>query len=473
MMPLSADEVADWQMGYLAADQLQHVGERLFNSLFSGQVGECLRGSLAQIGNDDGLRLNLRLHQTPELMALPWELLYDTLHQRFLALSEQTPINRYLALPLAQEELAAKPPLHILAVLSAPVEDEPTLDVEEEWHRLQTALAPLTERGLVSLERVEKATWSNLQRYLSQTPVHILHFVGHGFYNDMDENGGLIFEDEDGNIQQVSAQQLAHLLHNHDPLRLAVLNACEGAVASAQNLFAGVAQSLVQQGLPAVIAMQREITHQAAITLEKAFYAAIAAGYPVDAGLTQARLAIYGENETEWATPALFMRAQDGKLFELTKTDDKTASSEHLLQPVPTRLPMVENVVGRTKEVAHYLEQLESENFTVISGMPGVGKTTVAALIAQKMAVHRPVFWHSFIEGQQIDALIWELAEFLALHGQEELWHILKNQSNRSDNPPPPEVLFDNLLQLLANQRCLICLDDFQHVSAFLTSSFT
>jgi outer membrane protein assembly factor BamD (BamD/ComL family) len=108
-------------------------------------------------------------------------------------------------------------------------------------------------------------------------------------------------------------------------MRLAILNACEGGRASRNDPFAGTAQSLVQQGLPAVIAMQFEISDQAAITFTREFYAALADGYPVDAALTEARLAIFAANDSglEWGTPVLYMRAPDGRIFDLTATPPK------------------------------------------------------------------------------------------------------------------------------------------------------
>ena len=99
-----------------------------------------------------------------------------------------------------------------------------------------------------------------------------------------------------------------------------MLNACEGARSDdASDPFAGTAQSLIQQGLPAVVAMQFEITDDAAIIFARELYAAIADGYPLEAALAEARRAILHEgNLTEWATPVLYSRAPDGHLFNLT-----------------------------------------------------------------------------------------------------------------------------------------------------------
>jgi hypothetical protein len=99
-----------------------------------------------------------------------------------------------------------------------------------------------------------------------------------------------------------------------------VLNACEGARSSSSDPFSGVAQSLIRGGVPAVIAMQFEITDTAAITFCQGLYSAIADGYPIDAALGESRKAIFASgNVVEWATPVLHMRSPDGHLFKLTK----------------------------------------------------------------------------------------------------------------------------------------------------------
>jgi hypothetical protein len=118
------------------------------------------------------------------------------------------------------------------------------------------------------------------------------------------------------------------LLHDHDSLRLVVLNACEGARTDITDPYAGTAQSLVQQGIPAVVAMQFEITDTAAIMLAQELYGAVADAYPLDAALAEARKAIYAEgNSIEWATPVLYLRAPDGRVFDLTGTAPGDLSS--------------------------------------------------------------------------------------------------------------------------------------------------
>jgi tetratricopeptide (TPR) repeat protein len=87
----------------------------------------------------------------------------------------------------------------------------------------------------------------------------------------------------------------------------------------------------VQQGIPAVIAMQFEVTDEAAICFTREFYAAIASGYPVDAALAESRKAIFAEvSEIEWGTPVLYMRSPDGKVFEIEKVNETQRRELHI-----------------------------------------------------------------------------------------------------------------------------------------------
>jgi CHAT domain len=315
-------------------------GGRLFNAVFASDVRACLRSSLDEAERQGaGLRVRMRLAGAPELLDLPWEYLYNQTLNRFMALSVETPLVRYLDLPERIQPLAVKPPLKILVMISSP-SDYPPLDVEREWAKLTDALRDLTQRGLVSLERLEGATLSALQRRLRQGDYHIFHFVGHGGFDQQAQDGVLLLESGEKRGRPVSGYDLGTLLHDERTLRLAILNACEGARTSRTDPFAGTAQSLVQQGIPAVIGMQFEISDEAAITFSHEFYAAVADGYPVDAALAEARKAIFAQgNVLEWGTPVLYLRAPDGRIFDIERASDaerKQAQVAALLREAQT-----------------------------------------------------------------------------------------------------------------------------------------
>lgn len=299
-------------------DAVKQFGESLFERLFTGELRACLRTSYEDAART-GRGLRIRIHPTtaPELADVPWEFLYHAKLNRFLALSSETPIVRYLDLPEAVSPLCVTPPVRILVVIAAPA-DLTELDVEAEWQRLHMAIGDLHDRGVIALDRLDNANMAELQRALRRTEYHVLHFVGHGGFDERLRDGVLVMEDLERRGVVVGAQRLGTLLHDHRSLRLIVLNACEGARTDVTDPFSGVAQTLVQQGLAAVVAMQFEVSDGAAISFASEFYGALADGYPVEAALAEARKAIFNVgNDTEWATPALYLRAFDGQLFDL------------------------------------------------------------------------------------------------------------------------------------------------------------
>lgn len=293
-------------------------GSRLYDAVFDGEVGTCFRRSLDEAEEQGkGLRIKLRLSDVPSLADVPWEYLYAAGLGRFLVLSESTPIVRYLDLPREVPPLAVKPPLRVLLAVCSPT-NLAQLDADAEVARVTEALGDLVGRGLVVVDPLPRATLSALRQALQRNDYHVLHFIGHGGFDATAGDGMLAFEDDNHLGHLITGEDLGTLLHDARTLRLAVLNACEGARQSPTDPFSGVAQCLIRQGLPAVVAMQFEITDEAATSLSAEFYAGLADGLPIDAALARARLGVFAkDNDVEWGTPVLYLRARDGRIFEV------------------------------------------------------------------------------------------------------------------------------------------------------------
>lgn len=309
---------------------VKEFGQRLFESAFGSSIAECLHRSL-DLSRTQGrdLRVRLRLSDVPELAVWPWEYLYDPASPgRFLSRSADTPIIRYMDLSLPPGELKAARPVRILVVISDP-EGMPPLDVEAEWNALKGATAGLEKDGLITLIRLDKATLSDLRSALRQNDIHVLHYIGHGFFDQGQANGVLALEDAEGKPQAVGAELLGELLHGYDSLMMVVMNACHGAEGSSGSAAAGIAQTMVQQGVPSVVAMQYEISDKAAKTFAGEFYRAFADGASIEAAVVEARKAIYAEgNEVEWGTPVLYLRAIKADILETPKMADENQSAK-------------------------------------------------------------------------------------------------------------------------------------------------
>ena len=292
--------------------RIEEFGGQLYEALFTGAVGDCLGLSrVTAESRDAGLRIRLRL---PGALAnIPWEYLYDAQHG-FLGLDPDTALVRYLELPAPVRPFPIRPPLRILAMISAP-SDVAELDTDREWSKLTETLQPLISQGLVEVDRLENGTLAALTRPLRLREYHVLHFIGHGGYDEESQDGALALEDATGKARLVTGRDLSMMIR-HRSLRLVVLNACEGSRVAPDDPFSGVAQALARQGIPAVIAMQFEISDPAAVVFSQSFYQAIADGLPVDVATVEARRAMFaGDNEIEWATPVLYLRSVDGRIF--------------------------------------------------------------------------------------------------------------------------------------------------------------
>lgn len=297
---------------------VQEFGQSLFKAVFPGKVGTCFYMSLEQARQQDkGLRLKLHV-QPPELSTLPWEFLYDP-DRDYLCFSRDTPIVRYTNLRQPVRQLAVEPPLRILGLVASPRGLAP-LNVEHEKELMDEAIEGLQAEGLVELTWLEGQSWRELMREMRRGgPWHIFHFVGHGDFDPRNEEGLIALTDQEtGREALLRARDLARLLDGHRTLRLVFLNSCEGARGSEGDPFSGTAATLVRHGIPAVVAMQYQITDGAAIEFSRNFYEAVADGWPVDAAVTEARVAVSMDSMLEWGTPVLYMRSHDGRLFDIS-----------------------------------------------------------------------------------------------------------------------------------------------------------
>ena len=299
--------------------QVLEFGRELFQFLFPPGLSEHL-AAMRDRAAREGVQLQVRLRiRPPELAALPWEFLYDAARDEYMCLS--APFVRYVEVLEPLRPLAATPPLRILGMVARPG-GLSSLNVDHERRRLEQALAPLERTGGVQLSWVTGQTWQDLQDALDEDDWHIFHFIGHGGFDRKRGEGVLALADEDGVEYPLAASDLGLLLGGRRSVRLVVLNSCESARANARDVFSSTAAVLIRRGIPAVVAMQYDISDKAAIAFAQGLYGAVANRQSVDHAVTRARLAIKlsARDSLEWATPVLYLRSRDADLFELTRT---------------------------------------------------------------------------------------------------------------------------------------------------------
>jgi molecular chaperone DnaK len=298
---------------------VREMGQLLFTAaLGAGEVAGRYRASAA-LAAERGQRLRVVLRiDSPELAVLPWEAMYDEAVGEYVCRHDQ--LVRHAQIASVPPPLQVRPPLRILGVVSSPRGLSP-LDVEKEQEQLARALARPASLGLVDLQWAPAATWADLHAMLFEGPWHVLHYIGHGDFDPVREEGFVSLVAENGRAHNVAAHRLVTLLRQASPMpRLAVLNSCMGAQASASDLFSGTAAALVRGGFSAAAAMQYEISDQAAIAFARGFYTAIAHGRGIDDAMSSGRVAILGtsDNTLEWLTPVLYLRGRNARIFTIS-----------------------------------------------------------------------------------------------------------------------------------------------------------
>lgn len=296
------------------------VGQALFAALFAGNIGVTFRQCLADRhpGSNSGLRILLEFDfRNPHVLpvaALPWELLWDAERSNFLSLSRQTPIIRFLPLPLPPLPPLAGP-LRILFVQASPSDGQA---FSAAWAAIWKAFRPQPEMMVATLLQ---PTITMLRHKLLEESWNVIHLMGHGGFDEETGEGSLYFETSDGAAESISGRLLGEHLKSFPDLRLIFLNTSKGAVVprmAGQYPCAGIATDLVQAGIPAVIAMRGPISHSESLAFSANVYSRIAAGEPVDAAVVEGRLALLRERSSAWALPVLFSRLKDGNILGLS-----------------------------------------------------------------------------------------------------------------------------------------------------------
>ena len=322
--------IDQWQNGVITQQDLIALGQRLMGFLIpEGQIRSLFENAR---GGNHSLRIRLRLAER-ELQALPWEFAYDETAGDFLILDPRISLVRYLEMRAAPRDEIRSNQINILALVSL-MPGIPHLQVVTEVQNLLVVLDELLAQDLVKVnfligtsdavrQEIESllsekkgvtllpgcASLPRLQEVL-RDDYWILHYIGHADYSQ-DEGGYILLSKEDGTIDEVDALTFSRHLRN-SKIEIAVLNACRTAVQGGGVAFKGIAQRLVQSGLPAVVAMQSLITDLNALAFSRAMFGALAKQYPLDSAVTEGRVAIAATRigmPGEFAVPVLFLRS--------------------------------------------------------------------------------------------------------------------------------------------------------------------
>jgi CheY-like chemotaxis protein len=158
-----------------------------------------------------------------------------------------------------------------------------------------------------------EATLPNVEHLLSPNRFHLIHYAGHGrFDDDFAEGSGLVFRKDDK--PAVMAADALKALLKDSPTYFVYLSCCVGTRTATQKGsgdFLGIMDSIVQADVPAVLGYRWVVTDNDAKAFALDFYDSLFTTFSLEDAVLNARNAIVrtkGRQDETWASPVLVLQ---------------------------------------------------------------------------------------------------------------------------------------------------------------------
>lgn len=320
---LALDEAALGQVQHDAAA----YGELLAAQLFASPSLRSFLDQALAVAASQQTPLNLRLFinaGAEALHSLRWETLRLPGSPAPLATGERVRFSRYLdSKDWRPARTAEREALRALIAIASPDVTGTTLAEVRTEEELAAARAGLGDIPSVALTGRGQVTLSNLLAGL-RDGCDILYLVAHGMVVEGEPQ--ILLEREDGGRAWTSGRELAARLGElAQPPSLVVLVSCQSAGAGDAGpstrdggALAGLGPRLAAAGVPAVVAMQGNLSMDTGATFMPAFLRELRRDGQVDRALAVARGAV--RDRADWWMPVLFTRLVDGQIWPSTSS---------------------------------------------------------------------------------------------------------------------------------------------------------
>ncbi|MEU8815009.1 CHAT domain-containing protein [Actinoplanes sp. NPDC048796] len=409
----------------------------------------------------------LRITAAQRLRHLPWELLAQ--QGSFLAVAGRAPLLPVRAVGANAAPIApGNRPLRVLFMATSPEGVEPVLNYEAE----ETAILDATSRTGTDLVVEESGTLEGL-RFLSRDygPDHfdVLHLSGHAT-----TSGGqptFVVENEFGGSVMATADQIAQALEGHWP-RLVFVSGCLTGSSPGGGTLPSMSESLVKAGAPAVLGWALPVGDVSATEFAAELYRSLADGQPLDHAVVEARRHLYANKRGNWHLLRVYAdRSPLAPMVTPLHTPKRArlrvrAADQEFLDP-QTQLSRVASratFVGRRRIIQRCLRTLKkpagagTAQALVLQGMGGLGKSSLASRLLERMPTHQRVVWYGRVDLTKFRELT-NKVRFDTLEAQAEAAEVLDNDRVSLT------LRLRHLLDadgLLGQTPCLFVFDDFE-----------
>jgi tetratricopeptide (TPR) repeat protein len=388
--------------------RLVEFGQRLFNWLDGS--GRWLSRLID--GQSDRL-IVLAIDCSQGLAVLPWETLHDG--RKFLIDGVNPTIVPVRWLPKKENlptEALPERPLQVLFMATAPEEVEPVLAFEVEESLILQATA-----GMGLDLRVEesgcltelKALWGRLGGNFD-----VFHLSGHaGITSGEKVEPVFITESETGECVYATAQDLAQVFQPRFPA-LIFLSGCrtgQGMANQAETAVSSMAQQLIQQGAIAVLGWGLPVFDSTAILAAMALYQGLAEGRPLPEALALTYSALRQQKVTDWHLLRLYVQGNGIGALVAPPGDviyERSQPQQLFLDPLTqqVRVAAPEEFVGRRRILQAGLRQLRKDRGLLLYGLGGVGKSTIAARLLERLRGYERLVIHRGLDEDKLISLL-------------------------------------------------------------------
>jgi hypothetical protein len=300
------------------ADELTDFGRKLFKFAMQNKLLNVYDRLPAEY-----VRIQILSNQS-ELQSLPWEYLQEPN-------SPAGPNNNRgvirivptIGKPQPTPRKLNKKKLRLLFAFADPTDQGPVAWEEIHATILREFKSRLPEKSF-EVDVIEGATVEALTKAFLSKPYDIFHFNGHGEIlvdaNKREIGHIVLVNSQNKKTQRLSSEHLAALLQGKG-LQLVVLSACNSSAGDFSKSYAVIAQSLVDCGVPAVVANQFPVSNSIAATFASGLYRNLLLTGDIDRAVADGRLVLAMQPvvgncaQIEWGIPTLYRHSGASKIF--------------------------------------------------------------------------------------------------------------------------------------------------------------